>query len=89
MNAVHIIESLFKALIASCKKYNVPIVVRGMNCLGTISGVYVDRSPLISPGHRRLLSGHRDRKSLEIYQGLSLADLSDEYQKAMNDFPVK
>jgi integrase/recombinase XerD len=37
----------------------------------------------------QLLSGHRDRKSLEIYQGLSLADLSDEYQKAMNDFPVK
>jgi hypothetical protein len=33
--------------------------------------------------------GHRDQKSLETYQGLSLADLSDDYQKAMNDFPVK
>jgi integrase/recombinase XerD len=37
----------------------------------------------------QLISGHRDRKSLEIYQGLSLADVSSEYQEAMNDFPVK
>jgi integrase/recombinase XerD len=37
----------------------------------------------------QLISGHRDRKSLEIYQGLSLADVSEEYQKAMNDFPIK
>ena len=38
---------------------------------------------------RQLISGHRDRKSLEIYQGLSLADVSKEYQRAMNDFPIK
>ena len=37
----------------------------------------------------QLISGRRDRKSLEIYQGLSLADVSEEYQKAMNDFPIK
>ena len=37
----------------------------------------------------QLISGHRDRKSLEVYQGLSLADVSEEYQKAMNDFPIK
>ncbi|MBL0715659.1 MAG: tyrosine-type recombinase/integrase [Desulfosarcina sp.] len=37
----------------------------------------------------QLISGHRDRKSLEIYQRLSLADVSKEYQRAMNDFPIK
>jgi integrase/recombinase XerD len=37
----------------------------------------------------QLISGHRDRKSLEIYQGLSLANVSEEYQRAMNDFPIK
>lgn len=37
----------------------------------------------------QLISGHQDRKSLEIYQNLSLADVSEEYQKAMNDFPIK
>jgi len=37
----------------------------------------------------QLISGHRDRKSLEIYQGLSLADVSEEYHRAMNDFPIK
>lgn len=37
----------------------------------------------------QLISGHRDRKSLEIYQNLSLADVNEEYQRAMNDFPIK
>lgn len=37
----------------------------------------------------QLFSGHRDRKSFEIYQGLSLADISPEYQEAVSDFPVK
>jgi integrase/recombinase XerD len=37
----------------------------------------------------QLISGHKDRKSLEVYQGISLADVNSEYQKAMNDFPVK
>ena len=37
----------------------------------------------------QLISGHQDRKSLEIYQNLSLADVNEEYQRAMNDFPIK
>ena len=35
------------------------------------------------------ISGHKDRKSLEIYQNITLKDVSFDYQKAMNDFPVK
>ena len=37
----------------------------------------------------QLISGHSSRQSLEIYQELSLADVEHEYQKAMEDFPVK
>lgn len=37
----------------------------------------------------QVLSGHASRKSLEIYQDLSLADIADEYQTAMKDFPVR
>jgi integrase/recombinase XerD len=37
----------------------------------------------------QLISGHSDRKSLAIYQDLSLADVAEEYQQAMKDFPVK
>lgn len=37
----------------------------------------------------QLISGHSDRQSLAIYQDLSLVDIEDEYQDAMNDFPVK
>ena len=37
----------------------------------------------------QLISGHQDRKSLEIYQNLSLVDVNEEYQRAMNDFPIK
>jgi integrase/recombinase XerD len=37
----------------------------------------------------QLISGHEARKSLEIYQDLSLADVADEYQEAMKDFPVQ
>jgi integrase/recombinase XerD len=36
----------------------------------------------------QLISGHEDRKSLAIYQDLSLADVESEYQEAMKDFPV-
>lgn len=35
----------------------------------------------------QLLSGHSDRDSLAVYQDLSLADVADEYQDAMKDFP--
>lgn len=37
----------------------------------------------------QVLSGHASRRSLEIYQDLSLADIADEYQAAMKDFPVR
>lgn len=37
----------------------------------------------------QIISGHQDRKSLAIYQEMSLADVEEEYQAAMRDFPVK
>jgi integrase/recombinase XerD len=37
----------------------------------------------------QLISGHKDRKSLAIYQGISLADVSSEYQEVMKNFPIK
>jgi integrase/recombinase XerD len=37
----------------------------------------------------QLISGHRDRQSLAIYQTMSLADVDEEYQEAMRDFPVR
>ncbi|MCK4782416.1 MAG: hypothetical protein KAV87_01600, partial [Desulfobacteraceae bacterium] len=36
----------------------------------------------------QLVSGHKDRKSLGIYQDIGLADVKTEYQDAMNDFPI-
>lgn len=35
------------------------------------------------------ISGHEQRKSLEVYSRLSLCDVSEEYQQAMEDFPVR
>lgn len=37
----------------------------------------------------QLISGHSDRQSLSIYQDLSLFDIEEEYQKAMEEFPIK
>jgi integrase/recombinase XerD len=37
----------------------------------------------------QLISGHTDKQSLAIYQDLSLSDIEGEYQKAMEDFPLK
>jgi hypothetical protein len=36
----------------------------------------------------QLISGHSDRESLAIYQDLSLADVEQEYQAAMGDYPI-
>ncbi len=36
----------------------------------------------------QLISGHQNRKNLELYQDLSLVDVVDEYQKAMKEFPI-
>ncbi len=37
----------------------------------------------------QLLSGHKERQSLAMYQNLSLADVEKEYNEAMKDFPIK
>ena len=37
----------------------------------------------------QLISGHRNRANLSIYQALSLADIEKEYWAAMKDFPVQ
>lgn len=37
----------------------------------------------------QLISGHKDRDSLSIYQDLSLSDIEQEYWDAMKDFPIQ
>lgn len=37
----------------------------------------------------QLISGHKNRESLSIYQNLSLADIENEYWDAMKDFPIQ
>ncbi|MBI3890451.1 MAG: tyrosine-type recombinase/integrase [Candidatus Wallbacteria bacterium] len=37
----------------------------------------------------QVVSGHASRKSLETYQDLSLADIAQEYQEAMKEFPIR
>jgi len=37
----------------------------------------------------QLISGHKNRESLSIYQDLSLADVEKEYWEAMKDFPIQ
>jgi integrase/recombinase XerD len=37
----------------------------------------------------QLISGHKNRESLSIYQNLSLADIENEYWNAMKDFPIQ
>jgi site-specific recombinase XerD len=37
----------------------------------------------------QLISGHKNRESLSIYQDLSLADIENDYWDAMKDFPVQ
>jgi integrase/recombinase XerD len=36
----------------------------------------------------QLISGHKNLKSLNIYQDLSIADIEKEYWAAMKDFPI-
>ena len=49
---------------------------------------YLTRKGIISP-KLQLLSGHSEEKSLAIYRDLALSDVSEEYESAMNDFPLK
>ena len=37
----------------------------------------------------QLMSGHKNRESLSIYQDLSIADIEAEYFNAMKDFPIQ
>lgn len=37
----------------------------------------------------QLISGHKHRESLSIYQNLSLVDIENEYRDAMKDFPIQ
>jgi integrase/recombinase XerD len=37
----------------------------------------------------QLISGHKNKKNLSIYQDLSLVDVEEEYWRAMKDFPIQ
>jgi integrase/recombinase XerD len=37
----------------------------------------------------QLISGHKNRESLSIYQDLILSDIEKEYWDAMKDFPIQ
>ena len=37
----------------------------------------------------QIISGHKNRESLGIYQDLSLSDVEKEYWDAMKDFPLQ
>jgi integrase/recombinase XerD len=37
----------------------------------------------------QLISGHKNRESLSIYQNISLADIEKEYWNVMKDFPIQ
>lgn len=49
---------------------------------------YLTRKGIISP-KLQLLSGHSEEKSLALYRDLALADVSEEYESAMEKFPLK
>ncbi len=49
---------------------------------------YLSRKGIISP-KLQLLSGHSEEKSLAIYRDLALSDVAEEYESAMEKFPVK
>jgi integrase/recombinase XerD len=49
---------------------------------------FLTRKGIISP-KLQLLSGHSEEKSLAIYRDLALADVADEYESAMQMFPIR
>jgi len=49
---------------------------------------YLTRKGIISP-KLQLLSGHSEEKSLAIYRDLALSDVAEEYESAMQMFPVR
>ncbi len=49
---------------------------------------YLTRKEIIRP-KLQLLSGHAEENSLAIYRDLALADVAEEYETAMQAFPVR
>jgi integrase/recombinase XerD len=49
---------------------------------------FLTKKGIISP-KLQLLSGHAEEKSLALYRDLALADVSAEYEAAMQSFPVR
>jgi integrase/recombinase XerD len=49
---------------------------------------FLTRKGLMSP-KLQLLSGHAEERNLAIYRDLALADVSAEYEQAMQSFPVR
>ena len=49
---------------------------------------YLTRKGIISP-KLQLLSGHSEEKSLAIYRDLALSDVAEEYETAMQMFPLR
>jgi integrase/recombinase XerD len=49
---------------------------------------YLTKQGIISP-KLQLLSGHTTEQSLTVYRELALTDVADEYEKAMQTFPIR
>lgn len=49
---------------------------------------YLTRKGLVD-AKIQLISGHKNRETLSIYQDLSLADVEKEYRDAMKEFPIQ
>ena len=49
---------------------------------------YLTKQGIISP-KLQLLSGHAVEQSLAVYRALALSDVVDEYEAAMQHFPVR
>jgi integrase/recombinase XerD len=49
---------------------------------------FLTKQGIISP-KLQLISGHSDEKSLAIYRDLALSDVAEEYEQAMQRFPLK
>jgi site-specific recombinase XerD len=49
---------------------------------------FLTKKGLISP-KLQLLSGHAEESSLALYRDLALADVTAEYEEAMQSFPVR
>lgn len=49
---------------------------------------FLTKQGIISP-KLQLISGHADERSLAIYRDLALSDVADEYEQAMQHFPLK